>query len=94
MKTIELIYEAIDELNLDLDLENQIIKNPSTPILGSESTIDSILLINFIYLLEEKINQKTGKTISISDDRAMSMKESPYLTLNTLSNYIDLLINE
>lgn len=94
MKTIELIYEAIDELNLDLDLENQIIKNPSTPILGSESTIDSILLINFIYLLEEKINQKTGKTISISDDRAMSMKESPYLTLNTLSNYVDLLINE
>jgi hypothetical protein len=94
MKTIELIFEVIDELNLDLDLGNQIIKNPSTPILGSNSTIDSILLINFIYLVEEKINLKTGKTISISDDRAMSMKESPFLTLSSLSSYVDLLINE
>jgi hypothetical protein len=94
MKTIELLFNVIDSINEDLEEGQKLTKSPETIIFGHNSVLDSMGLINFITLTEEKIEEVTGKYVSIADERAMSMSENPFKTINSLSNYIDQLLNE
>ena len=92
MKVIELIFSAIDEINNDLS--EKIIKDEDTVIFGMNSSLDSIGLVNFITIIEEKLEDETGKYIAIANERAMSMEESPFKTVGTLKKYIEVLITE
>jgi acyl carrier protein len=94
MDVLKMIYEALDELNLDLEIEDQIVKTESTSIFGADSKLDSMGLVNLITIIEEKIEEKTGKFISIADERAMSLDSSPFKTIESLKNYILILLNE
>lgn len=94
MDILLIIYEAIDELNLDLNDEEKIEKSESTEIFGSASRIDSMGLVNLITIIEEKLEEKTGKFISIADEKAMSLISSPFKNVQTLKNYIEDLVNE
>jgi len=66
----------------------------STPLMGSESPFDSIDLVTFIVALEQKIEDDWSLTVTLADDRAMSQTISPFKTIGTISDYIDLLIKE
>ncbi len=94
MDSLKIIYEAIDELNLDFNDEEKIEKSESTEIFGSKSRIDSMGLVNLITIIEEKLEEETGKFISIADEKAMSLNSSPFKNVLSLKNYIDSLINE
>ena len=94
MNALNLIFDTIDEMNLELDSSDQIEKNEDTVIFGIDSALDSIGLVNFITIIEQKIEEETGKFITIADERAMSMENSPFRTVGTLKEYIELLINE
>lgn len=94
MNALNLIFDTIDEMNLELDSSDQIEKNEDTFIFGIDSALDSIGLVNFITIIEQKIEEETGKFITIADERAMSMENSPFRTVGTLKEYIELLINE
>ena len=94
MNTLELIFESIDELNLDLDKNEKITKTEETNLFGSGDSLDSLALINLITIIEEKIEEVTGEYISLADEKAMSLDESPFKTVTTLKNYINSLIND
>jgi acyl carrier protein len=94
MDILSIIYEAFDELNQDLEADEQIAKSEDTIIFGSESKIDSMGLVNLITIIEEKLEEITGKFISIADERAMSLVSSPFKSVSSLKSYIESLINE
>ncbi|MES2330144.1 MAG: acyl carrier protein [Bacteroidota bacterium] len=94
MNVLEIIYEGIDDLNQDLEPGEQLEKNEEATIFGPDSKLDSMGLVNLITIIEEKLEKKTGRFISIADERAMSMEASPFKTIGTLKNYITDLINE
>lgn len=94
MDTLKLIYEVIDELNLELEENAQLEKSVDAKIFGQGSVLDSMGLINFITLIEEKIEEETGKFISIADERAMSLESSPFQSVSSLKDYIDTLLSE
>lgn len=94
MEILKIIYESIDELNSDLDTEYRIQKNEDSVIFGMNSTIDSIGLVNFITIVEQKIEDETGKYITIANEQAMSMENSPFKTVGLLRKYIETLLNE
>lgn len=94
MDTLKLIYDSIDEINLDLDSTEKIQKSEDTVIFGIDSSLDSIELVNFITVIEQKIEEETGRFITIADERAMSLESSPFQTVSTLKGYIETLINE
>jgi len=73
----QLIYSCIDELNATLD--KKIVKSEDTVLVGD---IDSITLVSLIVAIEDK----TGKTIA--DDKAMSRRTSPFLSVGTLIDYV------
>lgn len=94
MDTLKLIYEVIDELNLELEENAQLEKSLDAKIFGQGSVLDSMGLINFITLIEEKIEEETGKFVSIADERAMSLESSPFQSVSSLNDYIDSLLSE
>lgn len=94
MNTLELIFASIDELNLDLDENEKIGKSEVTHLFGSGESLDSLQLINLITIIEQKIEEERGEYISLADEKAMSLEESPFKTVTTLKNYINSLIND
>lgn len=93
MNTLNLIFDSIDELNLNLDENERITKAEDTRLFGSGDSLDSLALINLITIIEQKIEEESGEYISLADEKAMSLDESPFKTVATLKNYIDILIN-
>ena len=83
-----LVYRAVDEINGELTPEQQLAKNPATVLFGTEATIDSMGLVSFIVAVEEQLSEELGLSMTLADDKAMSMERSPFKTLATLIQYV------
>lgn len=92
MDILQWIYDAVDEINEDLPEGEKLQKNEESQIFGSESPLDSMGLVNLITLIEQRIEEETGNFISIADEKAMSMQSSPFKTIATLRDYIQMLL--
>jgi len=75
--------------------QNNLISNPNidTALFGQNATVDSIGLVTIIVATEQKIEEEFGKAITLADERAMSQKNSPFLSIGTLANYINNYLN-
>ena len=91
-KIVELIYRTIDELNEQREADDQISKTEDTVILGHDSMIDSLGLVNLIVSLEQSVNDEMDVEITLADERAMMMESSPFRTVMTLADFIETLL--
>jgi D-alanine--poly(phosphoribitol) ligase subunit 2 len=85
---IKIIYTCIDELNEDLEEGEKIEKASSSVLFGSGSMLDSMSLVNLITAIEELIEDDKGVYLTLADENAMSMTNSPFKTVETLADYI------
>jgi len=93
-KTLNVIYSSIDQYNNQVN-DNLKLKNSSNSILmGSKSNLDSLALVNLIVIIEQNIEDEFDVSIAIADERAMSQKHSPFRTVGTLADYIEILLKE
>ena len=83
-----LVYRAVDEVNTELTSDQQLQKTPATVLFGSQATIDSMGLVSFIVAVEEQLSDELGLSMTLADDKAMSMERSPFKTLATLIEYV------
>jgi acyl carrier protein len=51
-------------------------------------TLDSLGLVTLILNIEDKLSEKFGLNITLADDRAMSQKNSPFRSTESLTEYI------
>ena len=94
-KTIEnIIINAVKEINERLPKEQQISKTSKTVLFGKDGQLDSLGLVNFLVTIEQNIEDEFDVSITIADERAMSQKHSPFRTIGTLADYIDMLLKE
>ena len=87
-KITNLVFSVIDEINKELSKDDQIIKSLDSVIYGSNGQLDSLGLVNFVVGVEQKIEDVFEKSINLTDDKAMSEKNSPFQTIETFVNYI------
>ena len=88
------IYRAVDWINAELPPDRQLSKTPDTRLLGSQSVLDSLHLVSLLITIEREIEDAIGVSLTLADERALSMKESPFRTIQSLSSYIGDLIGE
>ena len=86
------IYRAVDWINGELPPDRQLIKMPDTRLLGSQSVLDSMQLVSLIVTIEREIEDTFDVALTLADERALSMKESPFRSIQSLSDYIGTLI--
>lgn len=82
------IYNALETLNAELAVEEQISVGPDTVLFGEASSLDSLSLVSVIVDIETGVSDKFGQPVSLSDDRAMSRNPAPFTSVETLKAYI------
>jgi acyl carrier protein len=88
------IYRAVDWINGELPPDRQLIKAPETRLLGSQSVLDSMHLVSLIITIERELEDAFGVSLTLADERALSMKESPFRSIQSLADYIGILLRD
>jgi acyl carrier protein len=88
------IYRAIDWINEELPVDRRIIKAPETRLLGSQSVLDSMHLVSLILAIERDVEDTFGVRVTLADERALSMKASPFRSIEALADYTGTLVTD
>jgi acyl carrier protein len=91
---LKVVLDSVSELNLQMEDSHQLELSPETLLFGRGSKLDSLGLVNLIVLVEEKTANAFGKSVTIADEKAMSQKNSPFRTVQTLADYLFSLLKE
>jgi len=80
------VLGAVDEYNAS---EGQSIRPADdTVLLGDGGAVDSLGLVRLIMTVERRVEDDFGVAVSLTDDKAMSQRNSPFRTVGTLVGYI------
>ncbi|MBQ9688407.1 hypothetical protein IJV79_02085 [bacterium] len=90
----EILKEAIEELNTQLEDDEQVAFNDETRFIGSHAAIDSISFVTLVSIIEEIIEDKMDVSIQLVNEKAFSSKRSPFYSIETMVQYIEELIKE
>jgi acyl carrier protein len=89
-KVEEIVFNIIRNNTEDLNIGSI---NYDTLLLSEGSAIDSMTIVSIVVDLESELTDAFQKEISLSDDKAMSRKISPYDNVKNLIEYIIELLN-
>lgn len=89
----DIIFSAIEMSNNIREDDNQIPAAATTELYGKEGNLDSMGLVAFLIDIEELFLDEEIQ-IALSDERAMSQKNSPFRSVKTLTDYIENLLND
>ena len=93
-RTYKVLFSAVDLLNDELPPKQRLTKTPETIVFGRDGKLDSLALVNFLLLTEQKLEDEFNFPISLADERAMSQERSPFRTIATMADYIGQLLKE
>ena len=57
-------------------------------LFGPDGVLDSVGLLSLVVLLEERVQEATGKPIRLVSASALSAKHSPFRTAESLTDYV------
>ena len=93
-KVLQAIFDAIDEINEQRPEEQRLEKSADTVLFGESGTLDSLGLVNFIVAVEQRLEDVFGASLALADEKAMSLKNSPFRSVKTLAEYASSLMGE
>ena len=88
------IMNSSEEVNRQLENEHQLEKYTNTVLFGEDGKLDSLGLIDLVIAVEQNIEDEFDVTITLADERAMSQETSPFKTIGTLTDYIEMILEE
>jgi len=93
-KVVQAIFSAIDEVNLGLPKDQQLGKSENEVLYGQSGKLDSLGFVNLIVTIEEEITNVFDVECTLADEKAFSQKNSPFRTVATLTDYIELNLSQ
>ncbi len=91
---LTIVLESINVINQNLEQPLPVDQGNACPIYGQASGIDSISLVALISIIEELIENKLQQAILMANEKAMSIRNSPFLNVGSLVTYIAKLIED
>jgi acyl carrier protein len=90
----DLVLHALENLNDERDPDDELVVGPQTRLFGADAELDSLALVSVIVDVEEAVSNASGRTILLTDDRAMSRAVSPFTDVAALTAYVVELLSE
>ena len=87
-KIESVIIDTLQNLADEFECEELAHPNATTIIYGNNGVPDSLALVSFITDLEQQLTTKLGITVTLADEKAMSVRNSPFKDVATLTQYI------
>ena len=91
---LDTIIKSIKEINQSLDKEIVVSNNSDAHLYGGKGQLDSLGLVNLLVAVEQNIEDEFDTSIVLADERAMSQKHSPFKTVGSLADYIEIILKE
>jgi acyl carrier protein len=85
---LKVIYESVSELNLQLSEGQRIEKSPATVLFGAGGKLDSLALANFIVITEQKLEERFGCRVDLTQDDPFSPTTGHFGTIRSLATYV------
>jgi len=85
---LNIIFDAIKNINEERESEDQIPIHEDIVLMGADALIDSITLVTLIVDVETEVSLKTGIDIYLTNDDAISQDVSPFISPKNLVNYM------
>lgn len=82
------INDAFDEINTTRIEKIQTDALIDIHLYGQHGVFDSLQLVDFIMVLEEKIVERVGAPVSIVSEKAFSRQVNPFATVTTLLDFV------
>ena len=86
--------EMVKELNQELDYDWLQEPSRDTTLYSGGDGIDSLSLVWLVVEVETRVNDELGASVSLANEKAMSMKRSPYRSVGAFVDFIDDQIRE
>jgi hypothetical protein len=87
-RIVELVRRTVDQVNEELGDEVKLDRDTETVLYGRGAKIASMTLVSFIVAVEENIRGEFGLSVTLANEKAMSMERSPFKTLGSLIGYV------
>lgn len=87
-RILQAVFKAIDTVNQARPPAQRLRKAADAALLGSDSPLDSLGLVNLVVAVEEEIAEEFGVTVNLADERMRSMANSPLRTVQSLVGYL------
>lgn len=87
-----MVLDVMHELNLAREADQQLQVRPESPIFGSDGPLDSLELVALAMDIEDAFAER-GFDISLSDEKAMSKRHSPFRDISSLVAYLQDLLS-
>lgn len=88
------VFRAVEQVNRARPPQRRLVRSLTSVLIGSESVVDSLGLVNLIVAVEEQIEDEFGIAITLADERARARAENPLATLGSLVRYLEELMAE
>ncbi len=92
MDSEKIVIDALRKIHAELGINQDI--TPTTLIYGGDVGINSLSLVKLIVEIEESVMTNYRKAIVLADDRSLSLKNSPFNSVETLTNYLNTILCE
>ena len=83
-----LIKTQVQSYNENLDEQVDLSAGADSVLFGEGGVLTSVDFVTLVLDIEEAVEDATGQSITLADERAMSQKHSPFRTVGTLADYI------
>ncbi len=90
-KLIGLIVRELQDVLVDAADANW---TTETKLYGEEGLLDSLRLVALIVAVEQAIEDEYGCAVTLADEKAMSLRHSPFRSIGSLADYAESLIKE
>lgn len=87
------VFAAIAEVNEQLPENGRIEQSSDARLFGQRGVLDSLGLVNLIVAVEQEIEDAFDETVTLADEKAVSQKNSPFKSVESLVDYIADLLN-
>jgi acetyltransferase-like isoleucine patch superfamily enzyme len=88
-RTVEAIYAAIDEVNMQLPPQERLRPSLDTPLQMNGGSVDSLVLINLLVASEERLAEAFGVHIVLTDPSLAAETENPLATVGSLIRFVE-----
>lgn len=89
-----LVFDALREFNATRsDEEESVDLTIDSPLFGDEGALDSLGLVNLVFLTERRIEQTYSVAVSLADENALSSDENPFRTVRSYVEFAAKLVN-
>ncbi|MEM7217576.1 MAG: hypothetical protein AAF515_04370 [Pseudomonadota bacterium] len=85
---VDLIRDAIAELNEELDYDHLRDVSETTVIFDGDEALDSLSLVSLIVDIEARVEESFDTEVVLASEKAMSMANSPYRNVGSLVEFV------